>query len=79
MSGLWALLGIIILLGIGVRILLNMRVSEEDLKRVRKANRIQEDIDEAVAAKELEHRKELSAVSDFDRAAGMWDDRTPKT
>ena len=78
MSSLWALLGIIILLGIGIKFLLNMKVSQKELAQFRKANSIKEKVDEAVAEKELEHKKDLSAASDFERATRMWNDKPPK-
>ena len=78
MSSLWALLGIIILLGIGIKLLLNMKVSQKELAQFRKANSIKEKVNEAVTEKELEHKKNLSAASDFERATRMWNDKPPK-
>ena len=79
MSDLYILLGILIFIGLAAWKISNWRISEKELERARKAGKIEGKIDEAVAEKELEHKKDLSAASDFERARRMWDDKPPKT
>jgi len=72
----WGFLALIILLlGVGVW-LLKAGVTKEELARARKSAQVKNEVSDAVREKELQHKKDLSAASDFQRAARMWDDNS---
>ena len=79
MSDLYILGGILLFMGLAIWYISNLKVSKEKFKNLKKATKIQENVNEAVAEKELEHKKDLSAASDFERACRMWNDKPPKT
>ncbi len=79
MSNLYILGGILVFIGLAIWYVSNLRVSKERFKSLKKANKIQENVDEAVAEKEKQHKKDIAAASDFDRARRMWDDKPPET
>ncbi|KKN41209.1 hypothetical protein LCGC14_0725600 [marine sediment metagenome] len=78
MSGIYLIIGFIVFLVLVIWKVSSWRMSSKKVDKLVQANKIKERVDEAVTKKELEHKKNLSAASDFERATRMWNDKPPK-